>query len=132
MTNGCGRSPSYSGSLKATARRRSRFGRLSTSAEPRRGSGSISAFCAGPSLDRRDVVVFAFVGSLRQLDLVVRDLFVRNHRQDMGDAIEPAATLVVGALDMPGRMLDVGGFEHQVPRLGVVVPASIRFQIHRA
>jgi hypothetical protein len=47
------------------------------------------------ALQRRPIVIPAFAGSLRQLDLRVRDFLVGNRPQDVRDAIEPPAPLVV-------------------------------------
>jgi hypothetical protein len=60
-----------------------------------------------PPFERGLVVVFALVHALGQLDLAVRDFPVRNARQDVRDAVQPAAALVVRAHDIPGRALAV-------------------------
>src|SRR6185436_19885059 len=43
-----------------------------------------------------------------------------------------SSALVVGEDDVPRRMLAVGVLEHKVTRLGVVVPALVGFDVHRA
>src|SRR5882672_9677080 len=78
------------------------------------------------------VVIAAFVRSLRQLDLVTRDLLVRNRLEDMRDDVQPGAPLVVGADQTPGRVLGVGRIEHQIARPRVIVPAAERLGVHRA
>ena len=57
------------------------------------------------ALQRRPIVIPAFAGSLRQLDLRVRDFLVGNRLQDVRDAIEPRSPLVVGPDDVPRRVL---------------------------
>src|SRR5262249_8797181 len=74
----------------------------------------------------------AFAGSLRQLDLRARDFLVGNRPQDVRDAIEAPAPLVVGPHDVPRRVLAVRFLHHHVARPRVVVPAPVRFAIHRA
>ena len=48
-----------------------------------------------PSLQRGVVVVGTLHRALWQLDLLARDLFVRDEIQDVREAIEPGALLVV-------------------------------------
>src|SRR5262249_52697615 len=84
------------------------------------------------ALQRRLIVIPAFAGSLRQLDLRARNFLVGNRSQDVRDPIEPPPPLVVGAHDVPRRMLAVGRLQHHVARPRVVVPASVRFEVHWA
>src|SRR6478609_12233005 len=77
------------------------------------------------ALQRRPVIVFAFVGSLGQLDLRLAHLLERNCLQDMGDAVEAGAPFVVRMHDMPGCVLAVRGRQHHVARLRVGVPALV-------
>src|SRR5260221_2763343 len=69
------------------------------------------------------IVVTALVGSLRELDLLPRDLLVRNCLENVRDDVEPRPSLVVGADQSPRCMLRVGRLEHHVARPRVVVPA---------
>src|SRR5262249_46742384 len=78
------------------------------------------------------MVISAVAGSLRQLDLRVRHFLVGNRPQDVRDAIEPPAPLVVGLHDVPRRVLAVRLFQHHVARPRVVVPAPVRFEVHWA
>src|SRR5262245_39664760 len=80
---------------------------------------------------RRLVVVGALLRALRNLDLGARDRLVRDLAEQMGDAVEAAAPLVVGAHDVPGRFLRVRGREHRVARARVVVPEAAGFEIGR-
>src|SRR4029079_9400848 len=77
------------------------------------------------------VVVAVLFNSLGQLDLVGVDLLVRNCRQNVRDAIQPCAPVVVGAHHVPRRVLAVRRVEHYVARLGVAVPVLVRFRVHR-
>src|SRR5262249_57596272 len=82
------------------------------------------------ALQRRLIVIPAFAGSLRQLDLRAPNFLVGNRSQDVRDAIEPRPPLVVGPHDMPGRVLAVRRLQHHVARARVVVPAPVRFEVH--
>src|SRR6516165_1267626 len=84
------------------------------------------------ALQRRLIVIPAFAGSLRQLDLRVRHFLVRNRPQDVRDAIEPRAPLVVGSNDIPWCVLAVRRLQHRVARPRVVIPPPVRFEVHRA
>src|SRR5947209_8631718 len=84
------------------------------------------------ALQRRPIVIPAFAGSLRQLNLRVRDFLVGNRPQDVRDAIEPPAPLVVGPHDVPRCVLAVRLLQHHVARPRVVVPAPVRFEVHWA
>src|SRR5262245_45964025 len=77
------------------------------------------------ALQRRLIVIPAFAGSLRQLDLCVRDFLVGDRPQDVRDAIEPRAPLVVGPHDMPWRVLAVRRLQHHVARPRIIIPASV-------
>src|SRR5262245_44349917 len=105
---------------------------LSMGATPRLEPGSVPLSDETPTLQRSLVVIAAFVRSLRKLDLEALRLLVRNGVEQMRDAVEPRAPLVVGAHDVPGRMLGVGLLQHGVARARVVVPAIERFDVHRA
>src|SRR5262249_33070746 len=47
-------------------------------------------------------------------------------------AIQPAAPLAVSSYDVPRSVLAVRRFEHPIARSRVVIPAIVRFNIHRA
>src|SRR5437016_6225691 len=83
------------------------------------------------ALQRRPIVIPAFAGSLRQLDLRVRDFLVGNRPQDMRDAIEPPAPLVIGPHDVPRRVLAVRLLQHRVACPRVAIPAPVGFEVHR-
>src|SRR5262245_38650624 len=57
--------------------------------------------------------------SLRQLDLLSRQLLVRNQGQQMRDDVEPPAPLVVGLRDVPRCVIRIASGEHLVacPRI---------------
>src|SRR5580765_1060053 len=64
------------------------------------------------SLQRCLIVVFVLARTLGQLDLVALHLLVRHLVQQVADAIQACAILVVGSEDVPGGVLGVGRFEH--------------------
>src|ERR1700722_5302787 len=76
-------------------------------------------------LDGCHVVILMLVGTLGKLDLFPFDFLIGQQREDMGNAVEPGAAFVVGAHDVPRRVLAVGRLEHQVARLRIIVPAPV-------
>src|SRR5262249_30504450 len=85
-----------------------------------------------PPLQRRLIVVFALIRSFRQLDLRPLHFLVWNQSQDMRDAIESRAPLVVRMNDVPRSVFAVGFLEHHGAGARVVVPAPERLETHRA
>src|SRR5262245_66169173 len=65
------------------------------------------------------------LAALGQLHLLARRLLVRNRIEKVVDDVQPAAPLVVGARDVPGREVGVGRLEHLVARARVIVPAAV-------
>ena len=63
---------------------------------------------------------------------IERHRLVGDHAQQVGDAVQARAPLVVGWHLVPRRELGVGRVDHLLVGLGVVPPASIGFQVHRA
>ena len=53
------------------------------------------------------IVEAAFVGSLGQLDQLVRHFLVRDRLQQVRDAVEAGAPFIVRMYDIPWRMLRV-------------------------
>src|SRR5215471_16132308 len=84
------------------------------------------------AFERRPVVVAPLPRPIRELDLVTAPLLGRNQTQQMADAVEAGASLVIGRHDVPGRELRVRGFEHDVAGPRVLVPPAARAQIRRA
>src|SRR5258707_14072068 len=84
------------------------------------------------AVQRRLIVVLAFVRSLGQLDFGARDFLVGYRPQQVRDAIEAPAPLVIGPHDVPGRVLAVSLLQHHVAGPGIVVPASVGLEVHRA
>src|SRR6266481_7687230 len=78
------------------------------------------------------IIVASLLRTLRQPDLVPAHALIWDLIQKMRDAIQPRPPFIVGADDMPGCMLRMGCLEHHIARPGIIVPASIRFNIHRA
>ena len=68
----------------------------------------------------------------RQFDLLVLDLLVGDHAQQMTDAVDARPLLVVGVDHVPGRLLDVRVGEHVILRAGILHPPFPRLEIHRA
>src|SRR5438105_15619119 len=66
------------------------------------------------SLQARLIIVCALVRTARQLDLRPFNFLVRNGVQDVRDAAEASAALVVGADDRPRRMFAVRRLQHRV------------------
>ena len=60
------------------------------------------------------------------------NLLVRNETQDVCNAVEARPFLVIRMNQMPRRMLAGSRFEHHVARPGIVIPAPVRLEIHRA
>ena len=85
-----------------------------------------------PSFQWRLVVITAFVAAPGQFYFLSWSFGVRDHFQQMRDAIEPRFSLIVRADNMPGRMPGVGRLEHLVPCSGIFVPAAKRFEVHGA
>src|SRR6516164_88498 len=85
-----------------------------------------------PSLQRRLIVVLALIRSFRQLDFGPLHFLVWNQSQDMRDAIEPRAPLVIGMNDVPRRVPAVGFVQHHVAGARISIPAPERLEIHRA
>src|SRR5262249_54457311 len=85
-----------------------------------------------PSLERRLIVIRPLLGAFRQLQLLPLDLLVGNPAEQVRDAVETGALLVVRADEVPGRVLRVGRLEHHVAGAGVVVPALAPREVHVA
>lgn len=85
-----------------------------------------------PVLQGGLVVVSMFVRAPGQFDQRTRNPLVGDQRQNVRDAVEACPPLVVGAYDMPGRILGVGRIEHPVACAGIIVPATIQLDVHRA
>src|SRR5215510_6644320 len=84
-----------------------------------------------PSLQGRLIVVLALVRSRGQLDLDARHLLEGNLLQDVGDAVESGSPLVVRSHDIPRHVLAIRLVQHLVTCARVVIPASVRLEIHR-
>ncbi len=50
----------------------------------------------------------------------------------MGDAVEARAALVVSVYHIPGTVLRIRGRKHGITRPGIIIPATVAFEIHRA
>ena len=68
----------------------------------------------------------------RQLQRRRGEVLVVDQRQQVRDAVQPRAALVVGVHHVPRRDLDVGVAEHLVLGARVVDPAGARLEVHRA
>jgi hypothetical protein len=68
--------------------------------------------------------------SLRQSNSFAQYIFVRNQAEQMRDAVQPRAALVVCLHHVPWRDSAVRRGHHLVARTRVIVPASIGFEIH--
>ena len=99
--------------------------RASVQSLPRLRGPSVRFTDEIPALQRRLVVIPAFAGSLRQLNLRVRNFLVWNRPQDVRNAIEPCAPLVIGPYDVPWRVLAVRRLQHHIARARVVIPAPV-------
>ena len=86
-----------------------------------------------PFLDIPERIVGGLVAAdlaLGQHHLLDLDRLVRHVLEDVADDVQAHALLVFGAGHEPGRPGGVGGGEHLVARLGVVVPAVVGLQVH--
>src|ERR1700733_7157910 len=81
-------------------------------------------------LDRRPDV--GLVHARRQIDRGRRHVLVVDLREQVRDAVQPCAALVIGLHDPPRGRLDVGVTEHLVLGPGVLDPAGARLEVHRA
>src|SRR3954469_17943087 len=83
-------------------------------------SDRAARFASVPLLDELQpaqaglIVVAALIGPLRQLDLLPRDLLVRDFLGDVRDAVAPPPSRGGGANRPPRRMPGVGRLEHHV------------------
>src|SRR5207249_12169598 len=78
------------------------------------------------------IIVGVLFGALGQFDFFLPYLLIGNDAQEMRDAVEACALLVVGSHNVPGRGVGIGGIEHHVARAGVIVPARAWGQVYRA
>src|SRR5215510_5268345 len=83
-------------------------------------------------LQRGLVIVRAFLRALGKFNFFARHLLIWNKAQQVGDAVEAGALLIVGVQNVPRCMLGIGGLEHQVARSGILIPFLARGQIDRA
>src|SRR3954452_9151944 len=81
---------------------------------------------------RRALVVLAARRPLGQIQRRGQHVLVRDRLEDVTDAVEPGAALVVGLDRVPGRLEGVRVQEHLVLGARVVDPALARLQVHRA
>src|SRR5262245_26984707 len=85
-----------------------------------------------PALERRLVVVCVLVRALGELHLLALRFLVWDQAQQVTDAVEARAPLVVRGNDVPGSPLCVRGLEHHVTRPRVLEPSAPRIQVRRA
>ena len=76
-----------------------------------------------------DIAFVAF--ALRQNDLRLLDILIRDLAEQMRDAVQPCALLIVTVHDPPPRFRDVGTLEHFFLGGSIILPAPTRFKIHR-
>src|SRR5262249_46566665 len=74
------------------------------------------------------IVVRVLARSVGELHPRVLDFLVRNQFEQLRDAVEARALLVVGPDDVPGGIARVGRLEHRVARARVVVPPLARWE----
>jgi len=93
---------------------------------------------AGPLSEALLHVLERVVGSLVTPDLALRKpdflgarRLVRDLLEQVADEVQPHALLVLRPRHVPRRPRGVGGREHLVARLRVVVPAIVGLQVHR-
>src|ERR1700683_2633532 len=67
------------------------------------------------------VIIFVLNHSLGQIDGRSLGLSVWNGGKNMGDAVQPAPSLVVGVHDVPRRVLAVRALQHEVARPRIFV-----------
>ena len=68
---------------------------------------------------------------LGSLTFAARNVLVANLLQQVADHVQAHAPLVLRACNEPRRFSGIGGGEHVIARLRVVVPAIIGFHVHR-
>ena len=69
---------------------------------------------------------------IRKCHLFHRNFLPGHHTEQVSDAIESSALFIVGLNAIPRRLLGIGGCKHCITRSRVVVPAAMRFKVHRA
>src|SRR5262249_34597485 len=74
------------------------------------------------ALERGQIVVGIVHYPVRQLRILLRPLFVGNETQQVPDAIEARAPLIVRANDIPWREVRVRGGEHRIARPRILEP----------
>ena len=118
----CARSPARTAGARSSRSASSARSSSSASTSPARTSGRTSAAARSAMSSWR---AGSAIGS--GVDVLVRD-----QRQQVADAVQPRAPLVVGVDDVPRRLLDVGVAEHLVLGARVLDPALARLEVHRA
>src|SRR6266545_624584 len=81
---------------------------------------------------RGSLVVVLAAPTLRQVEGRRGCILVRDRTQNMGDAVEARAALIIALHGPPASLLDVGVTEHLVLGLGVLDPFGHRFEVHGA
>src|SRR5262245_14142544 len=82
-----------------------------------------------PTPQRRLVVILVLSGARWDCHLLPGHFVVWDQTQEMRNAVQTRAALVVRAHDVPRRLGRVGDLQHAVARPRVVVPAPPRFQV---
>src|SRR4029434_3667919 len=85
-----------------------------------------------PTLERRLVVVGVLLGSLGELHLLALYFLVGDQAEQVTDAVEARATLVVRGDDVPGSPFRVRRLKHHVARPRVLEPSTPRAHVRRA
>src|SRR3974390_1840204 len=81
---------------------------------------------------KRFPFVIRIENSVRKCSVLFRNRRVRHLHQQMVDAVEPCAFLIITLDDEPRSLWNVRAGEHIFLRLGVILPPDPRLQIHRA
>src|SRR5262245_133667 len=84
------------------------------------------------ALERRPIVVGTLHRARGQLHLLARCFLVGDQAEQVTDAVETGAPLVIRGQDVPGGELRVGGLKHDVARLRICEPFASRAQVRRA
>src|SRR5262249_42248732 len=94
-------------------------------------TGSVVLRHEVPPLERGLIVIRTLHRARGELHLLTWDLLVGDELEQVTDAVETRAPLVIRPHDVPAREVGVGGLQHHVARPRVLEPPAPRAQVGR-